>query len=176
VNAQGPILLVTQHRRENFGVPLMKVLESLKIISKERIEILFPVHPNPSVKDVVHGTLSGFSNIHLIDPVDYQSMVYLLSNSKIILTDSGGIQEEACALGIPVLVTRDTTERMEGVESGGIKLIGHNSEVIIETVINLLKNQSEYDRMKNAKNPFGDGSSSIQISRLVTNFLFSERK
>lgn len=166
-----PIVLVTQHRRENFGSPLKEILRGIADIAHERIEIVFPVHPNPSVKSTVHAALSGIRNVHLIEPVDYQTMVFLMIKSKIILTDSGGLQEEGCALRVPVLVTRDTTERMEGVLSGGIRLIGHNQQFIHDQVLNLLNDEAEIDKMKSSINPFGDGTSSKQIVSIILDFL-----
>lgn len=166
-----PMILVTQHRRENFGSPLQEILNSLRKVAEEPVEIVFPVHPNPSVKGTVQSALSGRKNVHLLEPVDYQTMVFLMTKSKIILTDSGGLQEEGCALRIPVLVTRDTTERMEGVTSGGIKLVGHNQEIIHENVLNLLQNEDQYNLMKNSLNPFGNGTSSVQIVRVILEFL-----
>lgn len=170
-NFSNPIILVTQHRRENFGSPLHEVLESLKKIAQLPVEIVFPVHPNPAVTGKVHAELSGIENIHLIEPVDYQTMVFIMLNSKVILTDSGGLQEEGCALGIPVLVTRDTTERMEGVSAGGIKLLGHNQDFIYKNVFELLSNENEYNKMKNSTNPFGDGTSAKQIVKVIFDFL-----
>jgi len=166
-----PVILVTQHRRENFGSPLHEILESLKNIARLPVEIIFPVHPNPAVKGKVYTELSGIDNIHLLEPVDYQTMVFLMINSKVILTDSGGLQEEGCALGTPVLVTRDTTERMEGVISGGIKLIGHERDFIYRNVLQLLDDENEYNKMKTALNPFGDGTSSKQIVKVILDFL-----
>lgn len=166
-----PIILVTQHRRENFGSPLKEILRGIADIANERVEIVFPVHLNPSVKGTVHAALSGINNIHLIEPVDYQTMVYLMIKSKIILTDSGGLQEEGCALNVPVLVTRETTERMEGVLSGGIKLIGHNQEIIYAQTLSLLNEEAEIDKMKSSVNPFGDGTSSKQIVSIILSFL-----
>jgi UDP-N-acetylglucosamine 2-epimerase len=166
-----PMILVTQHRRENFGSPLQEILSGLRKVADESVEIVFSVHPNPSVKGTVKSALSGRKNVHLLEPVDYQTMVFLMTKSKIILTDSGGLQEEGCALGIPVLVTRDTTERMEGVNSGGIKLVGHNQEIIYESVLNLLHNEEQYNLMKNSLNPFGNGTSSGQIIRVILDFL-----
>jgi len=166
-----PIILVTQHRRENFGSPLQEILSGLRKVANEPVEIVFPVHPNPSVKGTVQSALSGRKNVHLLEPVDYQTMVFLMTKSKIILTDSGGLQEEGCALQIPVLVTRDTTERMEGVNSGGIKLVGHNQEIIYQNVLNLLHNEDQYKLMKNSQNPFGSGTSSEQIVKVILDFL-----
>jgi UDP-N-acetylglucosamine 2-epimerase len=171
-----PMILVTQHRRENFGPPLQEILSGLRKVADESVEIVFSVHPNPSVKGTVQSALSGRKNVHLLEPVDYQTMVFLMTKSRIILTDSGGLQEEGCALGIPVLVTRDTTERMEGVNSGGIKLVGHNQEIIYESVLNLLHNEDQYNLMKNSLNPFGNGTSSGQIIRVILDFLNQSHK
>jgi UDP-N-acetylglucosamine 2-epimerase (non-hydrolysing) len=159
------IILVTGHRRENFGQGFLQICEALKTIAllNPNCEIIYPVHLNPNVRKPVFKLLESLSNIHLIEPLDYEAFVYLMSMSDIILTDSGGIQEEAPSLGKPVLVMRDTTERPEAVKSGTVKLVGADKDRIIDEVQNLLNNKEEYIKMSKAHNPYGDGKSSEKI-------------
>jgi UDP-N-acetylglucosamine 2-epimerase (non-hydrolysing) len=159
------IILVTGHRRENFGQGFLQICEALKTIAlcNSDCEIIYPVHLNPNVRKPVFKLLESLSNIHLIEPLDYEAFVYLMSMSDIILTDSGGIQEEAPSLGKPVLVMRDTTERPEAVKSGTVKLVGADKDRIIDEVQNLLNNKEEYIKMSKAHNPYGDGKSSEKI-------------
>ncbi|WP_299229534.1 UDP-N-acetylglucosamine 2-epimerase (non-hydrolyzing) [Sulfurihydrogenibium sp.] len=158
-------ILVTGHRRENFGKRFENVCNALKeiAINNPEIDIVYPVHLNPNVQKPVYEILSNIPNVYLIEPLDYEPFVYLMYNSYIILTDSGGIQEEAPSLGKPVLVTRDTTERPEAVEAGTVKLVGTNREKIVKEVENLLYNKSEYEKMSKATNPYGDGKASLRI-------------
>ena len=158
-------ILVTGHRRENFGDGFLNICNALKEIALQNkdVNIIYPVHLNPNVQKPVNDILNGIENIYLIEPLEYLEFVYLMSKSYLILTDSGGIQEEAPSLAKPVLVMRDTTERPEAVESGTIKLVGTNKEKIIKEVNNLLNNKSEYDKMSNIKNPYGDGKASKKI-------------
>lgn len=159
------IILVTGHRRESFGNGFYNICKALKTIAlqNKNIEIVYPVHLNPNVNEVVNENLSGVKNIHLFSPFDYPTMIWLMNKSYLVLTDSGGIQEEAPALGKPVLVMRDVTERLEGIEAGTAKLIGTNPESIISEVEELLHNPSEYDKMAKAINPYGDGTASCKI-------------
>ncbi|MCF6303997.1 MAG: UDP-N-acetylglucosamine 2-epimerase (non-hydrolyzing) [Rhodobacteraceae bacterium] len=159
------LILVTGHRRESFGQGFDRICTALRQISQsfDKVQILYPVHLNPNVQKPVKDMLSDCDNVHLIDPVDYLPFVYLMSKADIILTDSGGIQEEAPSLGKPVLVMRDTTERPEAVESGAVKLVGTNVEKIVNLVGRLLQDQIFYARMQDAENPFGDGTASMQI-------------
>jgi UDP-N-acetylglucosamine 2-epimerase (non-hydrolysing) len=154
-------ILVTGHRRENFGVGLESICEALKIIveSHNDVQIVYPVHLNPIVQEPVQRILSKVKNIYLVDPQEYLSFVYLLSISYFIITDSGGVQEEAPSLGKPVLVMRDTTERPESVQAGTVKLVGTNTSQIVEEANNLLCNSLFYDSMSKSTNPFGDGNS-----------------
>lgn len=158
------MILVTGHRRENFGEPLRNICYALKEIANQSdVEIVYPVHLNPSVRGPVKSILSDCSNIHLIDPVSYPGMIYLLTKAYIVLTDSGGIQEEAPSLGKPVLVMRSTTERTEGIDCGITKLIGTDkSRIVIET-LRLLSDHTEYARMSSGINPYGDGKASQKI-------------
>ncbi|QMT34407.1 UDP-N-acetylglucosamine 2-epimerase (non-hydrolyzing) [Conchiformibius steedae DSM 2580] len=159
------IILITGHRRENFGQGFLNICTALAQIAKSRedIQIVYPVHLNPNVQKPVHDLLSNLSNVILIEPQDYLSFVYLMDKSYLILTDSGGIQEEAPSLGKPVLVMRNTTERPEAVEAGTVKLIGTDATVIEKNILELLDNDVLYHKMSCAHNPYGDGSASEKI-------------
>jgi len=159
------IILVTGHRRENFGRGFLNICNALKEIADRRpdIDIVYPVHLNPNVQKVVYDILSDSENIYLIDPLDYRPFTYLMSRSKLVLTDSGGIQEEAPSLGKPVLVMRDTTERPEAVEASTVKLVGTDKDKIIEFVIKLLEDNAFYEQMSKAHNPYGDGNAAERI-------------
>lgn len=162
-------ILVTGHRRENFGQGFLNICEALKVLAKNNpdINILYPVHLNPNVRLPVNKLLSNVENIKLVEPYQYEEFVYLMNQSYLILTDSGGIQEEAPSLGKPVLVMRDTTERPEALEAGTVKLVGCEKENIVKEVQRLLDNRDEYQRMSRASNPYGDGSASINILNIL---------
>lgn len=159
------ILLVTGHRRENFGTGFINICEALQVIAQRHpeIQIVYPVHPNPNVQNLVHDILFGIDNVHLIEPLDYVPFVYLMRNSYFILTDSGGIQEEASCLNKPILVMRNTTERPEILVSGLVKLVGSNKDKIIDAVTILLTDKDAYSKMANAVNPYGNGITSSLI-------------
>lgn len=157
------LILVTGHRRESFGKPFGRICRALREIAKEDVETIYPVHLNPNVTGSVYPILGGVRNIHLTEPVDYPSMIWLMSRSHLVLTDSGGIQEEAPSLGKPVLVMRDLTERTEGVEAGTAVLVGTDQKKIVETVRELLHNRRAYEKMAKRRNPYGDGTASAQI-------------
>jgi UDP-N-acetylglucosamine 2-epimerase len=158
------IVLVTGHRRESFGAGFARICDALsKIARRDDIEIVYPVHLNPNVRGPVTERLSGFHNIKLIEPLDYQSFVYLMTRCHLILTDSGGVQEEAPSLGKPVLVMRDTSERIEAVEAGVARLVGTNAATIVAAVDEILDHRDSYAAMANASNPFGDGRASERI-------------
>lgn len=158
------IILVTGHRRESFGEGFKNICRALKELStRSDIQIIYPVHLNPNVQEPVNRLLKNINNIHLIKPQDYLPFVYLMERSYLILTDSGGVQEEAPSLGKPVLVMRDTTERPEAVEAGTVKLVGADSFKIIENVQLLLDDQEVYNKMSFAHNPYGDGKASQRI-------------
>ena len=163
------IILVTTHRRENLGEPMRQVYEALKRIVEEfrDVEIIFPVHKNPKVREIVDAVLGGLKQVHLIDPLDYEPFANLMGRSTIVLTDSGGVQEEAPALGKPVLVLRDTTERPEAVEAGTVKLIGTDSDRVYGETRRLLTDYDEYRRMAAAVNPYGDGHAASRIVRAL---------
>lgn len=158
-------ILITAHRRENFMNGFFEIIKAIKKISLKypKIHFVYPVHLNPNVSKPVHQILKSSKNIHLIRPLEYLSFIYLLKYSYLVLTDSGGIQEEAPSLGKPVLVMRDVTERPEGVDAGTIKLVGSNQDFIINGVSNLLDDQNLYDSMSKTKNPYGDGFASKRI-------------
>ena len=163
------LILVTGHRRENFGQGFLNICTALANLAKQYpdVQIVYPVHLNPNVQKPVNELLSGISNIYLIAPQDYLPFVYLMNRSYLILTDSGGIQEEAPSLGKPVLVMRDTTERPEAVEAGTVKLVGTDAALIQQSVIELLENTDLYQTMAAAHNPYGDGTASQQIIRAL---------
>jgi len=162
-------ILVTGHRRENFGQGFLDICKALKVLASRNpeINILYPVHLNPNVKGPVNEMLSGIRNIKLVEPFQYEEFAHLMNKSYLILTDSGGIQEEAPSLGKPVLVMRATTERPEAVESGTVKLVGCNKENIIKEVQKLLDNSSEYKKMSIAHSPYGNGDASKKIVNYI---------
>lgn len=172
----GRMILVTGHRRENFGHGFEEICQALHDIAIERtdINIVYPVHLNPNVREPVNRILSDVTNVHLIEPMDYLNFVKLMDMSDIILTDSGGIQEEAPSLGKPVLVMRDTTERPEAVEAGTVKLVGANKENIVRETIHLLDNEDEYQLMSRSHNPYGDGKASARIKAILGSKLCPE--
>ena len=162
------IVAVTAHRRENFGAGMQQIAQGLQsLATRPDVAIICPVHPNPNVGEVLRRALSGFDNIALIDPLNYLDFVAMMAASDVVLTDSGGIQEEAPSLGKPVLVMRDTTERPEGVAAGTARLVGANAAVIAAETSRLLDDQSAYDAMARAHNPYGDGMASARIAELV---------
>jgi len=173
------LILVTGHRRENFGEGLETICQSLKLIATENddVEIIYPVHLNPNVQEPVHRILADVPSVHLIDPLDYLPFVYLLDRSYLIITDSGGVQEEAPSLGKPVLVTRKTTERPEAVDAGTVKLVGTNLNRIVDEATLLLTNSTEYQKMSKAHNPYGDGKACGHIITAIAQryTLFNER-
>jgi len=163
------IVMVTAHRRENFGDGLRDICTAVRRLARERsdIQIVFPVHLNPGVRKVVIPALGGHERISLLDPLDYQSAVQLMSRSAVILTDSGGIQEEAPSLSKPVLVLRDVTERPEAVQAGCAKIVGTDPDTIVRETHRLLDDDAAYARMTSAKNPFGDGAAGQRIANLI---------
>jgi UDP-N-acetylglucosamine 2-epimerase (non-hydrolysing) len=170
VDFHNKIILVTGHRRESFGGPFENICYALKEIADRHsdVEIVYPVHLNPNVKNPVNRILTGHPRIHLIEPLEYPFIIWLMSKSYVVLTDSGGIQEEAPTLGKPVLVMRDVTERMEGVESGTAVLVGTDKQVIVQNAERLLINKADYDKMAHAVNPYGDGKTSRRIVGILT--------
>ncbi|AII13943.1 UDP-N-acetylglucosamine 2-epimerase [Campylobacter iguaniorum] len=162
-------ILVTGHRRENFGNSFINICNALKniAINNPSIDIVYPVHLNPNVQKPVNEILSAISNIYLIKPLEYESFIYLMNKSYFIITDSGGVQEEAPSLGKPVLVMRDTTERPEAVEAGTVRLVGADTSKIISEATKLLNNELEYAKMSKASNPYGDGNACKAIVEFI---------
>lgn len=163
------VVLVTAHRRESFGQPFEDVCNSIKELSSKYpdVEFVYPVHLNPNVREVVYRILDGIKNIHLIEPLDYPYLVWLMNKSYFVMTDSGGIQEEAPSLGKPVLVLRDVTERQEGVDAGTAMLVGTDKELIVEEASRLFNDNEAYEKMAKSINPYGDGKASERIVELL---------
>lgn len=165
------VILVTGHRRESFGAGILRICEALSKLSKRGdVQVIFPVHLNPNIKCPVEERLGENENISLIPPQDYLPFAYLMSRADIILTDSGGVQEEAPSLGKPVLVMRDTTERPEAVDAGSVKLVGTNSDLIVTEIEKLLSDPNAYYVMSKAHNPYGDGRASERIVEAILRF------
>jgi len=169
LSSKSKLVLVTAHRRENLGKPLKNICFALnKIVEyNHNIEIVYPVHLNPNIQEPVKRILKNNKRIHLISPLDYESFVYLMSKSYLILTDSGGIQEEAPSLGKPVLVLREVTERPEAVEAGTVKVVGLNKDKIVQEMQKLLDDKNEYKKMTQVINPYGDGKSAKRIVEVL---------
>lgn len=163
------LILLTAHRRENLGEPMRNMFKAIKRIVSEHkdVQVVYPVHMNPAVREVADEVLGGDSRIHLIEPLGVLDFHNFASRATIILTDSGGVQEEAPSLGVPVLVLRDTTERPEGVEAATLKLAGTEEEAIYKLTYELLNNKEEYERMAHSSNPYGDGEASQRIVNTI---------
>lgn len=162
------LVLVTGHRRENFGDGFEQICQALRgIAERGDTQIVYPVHLNPNVQEPVNRILSGLDGVHLIEPLDYLPFVYLMSKAYLIITDSGGVQEEAPSLGKPVLVMRDTTERPEAIEAGTVRLVGTASERIVAETFRLLDDAAAYEAMSRAHNPYGDGKAAARIATLL---------
>lgn len=172
LNSNEPIVLITGHRRENFGSGFESICNAILTLAKKFPDhrFIYPVHLNPNVREPVFRLLGDLANISLIEPLSYLPFVRLMIRSKVILTDSGGIQEEAPTFGIPVLVMRDTTERPEGINSGTVKLVGTEQETIVSTVTLLLEQKEAYQAMASAVNPYGDGKSTERIIKHVAEY------
>ncbi len=162
-------VLITGHRRENFGDGFLSICEAIHqlALAHPNVHFVYPVHLNPNVQKPVYELLSGYANIHLIEPLEYEPFVFLLKHAYFLLTDSGGIQEEAPSLGKPVLVMREVTERPEAVKAGTVQLVGANAANIVEKVSTLLANEDEYLKMSRAHNPYGDGTASEKIAKAL---------
>jgi UDP-N-acetylglucosamine 2-epimerase (non-hydrolysing) len=158
-------VLITGHRRENFGDGFENICRALRTLAEANpdVHFVYPVHLNPNVQAPVKRLLDGLSNVHLVEPLGYEPFVYLMQNAYLVLTDSGGVQEEAPGLGKPVLVMRDTTERPEAVDAGTVRLVGTESYVIRDAVQELLDDETVYERMSRAHNPYGDGKACNRI-------------
>lgn len=166
------LVLITGHRRENFGEGFLHICEAIKTLAEKypQVDFVYPMHLNPNVRQPIHEVFgsTSFSNLFFIEPLEYLSFVCLMEKSTIVLTDSGGIQEEAPGLGKPVLVMRDTTERPEALEAGTVKLVGTNYNKIVDEVSTLLDNKSYYNRMSQAVNPYGDGKACERIVKKLS--------
>lgn len=169
------IILLTTHRRENWGSRMQQIYQAILDLLDDfnDIEIVFPVHKNPIVRELAESMLKGRERIHLIEPLEYEPFANLMNQSYLVLTDSGGMQEEAPSLGKPVLVLRDTTERPEAVKAGTVKLVGTGRERVFQEAHNLLANQLEYHKMARAINPYGDGKASERIVKVIIEFLYA---
>lgn len=162
------IVAVTSHRRENFGDGMKAIADAIAAIAaRPDVAVIFQVHPNPHVRAAMEPILGALANVALIDPLDYPHFVRLLASSELVLTDSGGVQEEAPSLGKPVLVMRETTERPEGIEAGTARLVGTNKDRIVSEIFSLLDDDEAYAAMARAHNPFGDGTAGTQIAEIV---------
>jgi UDP-N-acetylglucosamine 2-epimerase (non-hydrolysing) len=162
------LILVTGHRRENFGDGVLNICEALLEISRSAdVEIVYPVHLNPNIKGPVHDLLGNVPNIHLVEPLDYEAFVWMMDKAYLVITDSGGVQEEAPSLGKPVLVMRDKTERPEAVEAGTVILVGTDRQKIVSETLDLIGNRERYMRMSMLHNPYGDGKASGRIAQFL---------
>ena len=175
INFDQRIILVTTHRRENWGSSMRNIYQALIDIVNEfpDVEVVFPVHRNPVVRDIAEEMLKGRERFHLIDPLDYEPFANLMNRCYMVMTDSGGMQEEAPSLGKPVLVLRDTTERPEALQAGTVKLVGTNQQSIYEAARLLLTDKEEYDKMARAINPYGDGHAAQRIVNVIKDFLYA---
>ena len=171
------VILVTTHRRENLGDPMRNVYEAIRDIINEHddVEVIFPMHRNPKVRNIVQDVLGHMDRVHLIEPLEYEPFANLMARTYLIMTDSGGIQEEAPSLGKPVLVLRDTTERPEAVEAGTVKLVGTDKESVYRTATELIVNKEAYLAMSNAVNPYGDGLASDRIVQALRYEFFEDQ-
>ncbi len=171
-NSNKKLVLITMHRRENWGKPMEGAANAVKRLAEryKEFNFIFPVHLNPVVRDIVYPVLQNISNVSLIEPLDYLDFVNIMAKSYLILTDSGGVQEEGPAFGIPILVLRSVTERPEAVEFGTVKLVGLDEEKIFSTAVVLFENPNEYNKMANAVNPYGDGKAAIRHVKIISNY------
>lgn len=168
------IILVTGHRRESFGKPFENICLAIRDVAlqfADEVQIVYPVHLNPNVQKVVQRNLADMTNVHLTEPLDYPYLIWLMNKSYLVLTDSGGIQEEAPSLGKPVLVMREVTERQEGIDAGTAKLVGTDRRLIVDTISELINSEDSFARMARAINPYGDGTASRQIHEIISKLL-----
>jgi UDP-N-acetylglucosamine 2-epimerase (non-hydrolysing) len=176
-NPHSKILLVTAHRRESFGEPLEEICESLRDIARRRgdeVLIVYPVHMNPNVREPVRRILGGVPNVRLTPPLDYITFIHLLKQSYLVLTDSGGVQEEAPSFGVPILVLRDLTERHENIDAGTARIVGSDRDNIVNAVETLIENPIEYLAMSIAPNPYGDGRAGPRIVNALLDRAYGE--
>ena len=171
------IVLITGRRRESFGSGFEQICQAISTIANEyqNVQFVYPVHLNPNVREPVNRILQHIKNIHLLEPLDYPFLLFLMDKCYLVLTDSGGIQEEAPALGKPVLVTREVTERQEGVEAGTARLVGADYGTIVSAMKELLDNDNTYSEMANSINPYGDGTSSKKIAKILQDIFVGEQ-
>ena len=171
ISIDDKLVLITAHRRENHGERIDRIIEAISYLAQKYSDHTFviPVHPNPNVHDKIHSRLGSFKNIHLLTPLDYPYLVYLMKNAKLILTDSGGIQEEAPSFACPTFVMRYETERKEGIEAGVSKLVGADYDKIVSESEKILSSTKDATRLK-AQNPYGDGTSSKKIEKVIREF------
>ncbi|MGA9146179.1 MAG: UDP-N-acetylglucosamine 2-epimerase (non-hydrolyzing) [Candidatus Nanopelagicales bacterium] len=176
VNSDHPVIVVTAHRRENWEGGLARIATAIAEIARARpeVRVVLPLHPNPRVRDAIRPILDGIENVLLTEPLEYANFARLLKRARIAITDSGGVQEEAPSLGTPVLVTRDQTERQEGVDAGTLKLVGTNTELIVSETLQLLDNPAVYEAMSARRNPYGDGFASARIVAALETIAFGE--
>jgi len=175
LDASKKLIVVTAHRRESFGDAFERICAALaRVAGRPDVQIVYPVHPNPNVQEPVQRRLGGLPNVQLIAPLDYVPFVNLMRKAYLLITDSGGIQEEGPSLGKPVLVMREKTERPEAVEAGTVKLVGADENAIVAATENLLENPKEYEAMSRVHNPYGDGRASGRISDAIRSFFSKE--
>jgi UDP-N-acetylglucosamine 2-epimerase (non-hydrolysing) len=169
ISAESKTVLITGHRRESFGKPFENICNAIHrlAVKNPSVHFIYPVHLNPNVQEPVKRLLSDVKNIHLIEPLEYPEFIWLMNKAYLVLTDSGGLQEEAPSLGKPVIVMREVTERKEGIDAGTAVLVGTNEELIIETIQRLLDDKTEYEKMAKAVNPYGDGKASERIVEVI---------
>ncbi len=178
LSGERALITVTAHRRESFGKPFENICQGLREIAEaysNKVELVYPVHLNPNIQEPAHRILDGVANITLLEPIEYLPLIHLLKHSKLVLTDSGGIQEEATGLGVPTLVLREVTERPEGVDAGVLKLVGTDSERIFQETRRLLEDEDAYAGMAHAANPFGDGHAAERIVQAVLDYKEPQR-
>jgi UDP-N-acetylglucosamine 2-epimerase (non-hydrolysing) len=159
------VILLTSHRRENIGEPMENIFSAVRdaVLGNDDVEVIYPMHLNPKVREIAGAVLGNMERVHLIEPLDYLPFTNLMSKCYLVVTDSGGVQEEAPSLGKPVLVVRKETERPEGIEAGTAKLVGVDRETIFRELSLLINNEEEYKKMANAVNPYGDGKAAQHI-------------
>lgn len=163
------VILMTSHRRENIGKPMENIFSAVNqiVLDYEEVEVVFPIHLNPKVREIAKRIFKDNDRVHLVEPLDYEPFTNLMDKSYMVVTDSGGLQEEAPSLGKPVLVVREETERPEGIKAGTAKLVGTDYNNILKEIDNLIINQKEYRKMANAVNPYGDGKASERIVDII---------
>jgi UDP-N-acetylglucosamine 2-epimerase (non-hydrolysing) len=169
------VIVVTAHRRESFGGAFVNICEAISSLAdRGDVQVVWPVHPNPNVQRTVNATIRGKSNVFLVEPLDYLPFVDLMRRAYLIITDSGGVQEEGPSLGKPILVLRNKTERPEAVRAGTVKLVGTDRNAIVQEATRLLDDSAEYERMARLHNPYGDGKASARIAEHIGSYLLRD--